>query len=315
MGVTAILSVRNLVKRHRTPRGMVHAVTGVSFDLAPGEVLGLVGESGCGKSTLGRAILRLDEPDSGTVTLDGQELTGLPARRLRPLRRHLQMVFQDPYASLNPRRTVGDLLAEPFQVHGVLTRAERRVQVASLLSRVGLAPEHATRFPSEFSGGQRQRIGIARAIALSPKVVVCDEAVSALDVSIQAQVLNLLLALQREFGLAYLFISHDLSVISHIADRIAVMYLGRIVEIGSRRAVLGAARHPYTQALFSAIPGSGRSTAPPIGEPPSPLDPPPGCAFHPRCPLAIDRCRHDIPVLRTVAPGLETACHRAEETA
>ena len=315
MGVTAILSVRNLVKRHRTPRGMVHAVTGVSFDLAPGEVLGLVGESGCGKSTLGRAILRLDEPDSGTVTLDGQELTGLPARRLRPLRRHLQMVFQDPYASLNPRRTVGDLLAEPFQVHGVLTRAERRVQVASLLSRVGLAPEHATRFPSEFSGGQRQRIGIARAIALSPKVVVCDEAVSALDVSIQAQVLNLLLALQREFGLAYLFISHDLSVIGHIADRIAVMYLGRIVEIGSRRAVLGAARHPYTQALFSAIPGSGRSTAPPIGEPPSPLDPPPGCAFHPRCPLAIDRCRHDIPVLRTVAPGLETACHRAEETA
>ncbi len=308
--MTPVLSVRDIVKRHRTPAGTVHAVENVSFDLSSGEVLGLVGESGCGKSTLGRAILRLDEPDSGSVTLAGVPITGMPQRSFRPLRRELQMVFQDPFASLNPRKTIGALLAEPFRVHGVGSRADRNDRVVALLRMVGLSPEHAARHPHQFSGGQRQRIAIARAMALRPKVVVCDEAVSALDVSIQAQILNLLMTLRREVGAAYLFISHDLSVVGHISDRIAVMYLGRIVEIGSRDAVLNQAAHPYSRTLFSAIPGrAARQNIALTGEPPSPLAPPSGCPFHPRCPNAVDRCARELPALRRIGADHEAACH------
>lgn len=308
--MTPVLSVRDIVKRHRTAAGTVHAVEGVSLDLAPGEVLGLVGESGCGKSTLGRAILRLDEPDSGSVTLAGQTITGMPQRPLRRLRRDLQMVFQDPFASLNPRKTVGELLAEPFRVHRVGSRADRGDRIVALLRMVGLGPEHMQRHPHQFSGGQRQRIAIARAMALRPKVVVCDEAVSALDVSIQAQVLNLLMTLRREVGAAYLFISHDLSVVGHIADRIAVMYLGRIVETGRRDEILRQPAHPYTRVLFSAVPGRPASERIILaGEPPSPLVPPAGCPFHPRCPNAMDRCAQERPALHPVGQGQEAACH------
>jgi len=312
--MSALLSVRGLVKRHRTASGTVHAVDGVDFDIAAGEVLGLVGESGCGKSTLGRALNGLDPADEGSIQFRGAELVGLGRRALRPHRREMQMVFQDPFGSLNPRSTVGAILQDPLRVHGVGTRAERRQMAAALLERVGLRATDADRYPHEFSGGQRQRISIARAIALRPKLVICDEAVSALDVSIQAQIVNLLRSLQREFGLSYLFISHDLAVVGYLSDRIAVMYLGRIVEIGTRAALLNGPRHPYTRVLFSALPGRGGGRAERqslTGEPPSPLNPPAGCRFHPRCPMAVDRCRTEAPAMRDLAPGHAAACHLA----
>jgi len=311
-----VLRVTDLVKHYTSAAGTVHAVDGVSLQIHRGEVLGLVGESGCGKSSLGRAIVGLEETDSGEVELDGTVLTGMSRRQLRPHRRHVQMVFQDPFGSLNPRKTVETLLTEPFQVHGIGSRAQRREWVAELLLKVGLRAEHAERFPHQFSGGQRQRISIARAIALKPRLIVCDEAVSALDVSVQAQILNLLRRLQRETGIAYLFISHDLGVVGFLAGRIAVMYLGHIVEIGTKATLLQSPRHPYTQVLFSSIPGhkstqawSGRISI--VGEPPSPLNPPPGCRFHTRCPLAEERCRSEPPALRTVADGHRVACHLA----
>lgn len=318
-GRAPLLVVRDLVKHHVTSAGVVRAVDGVSFSIREGEILGLVGESGCGKSTLGRTIIGLEEADSGSVRLDGTELIGLSRRELRPYRRRMQMVFQDPFGSLNPRSTVERLLTEPFEVHGIGTRAERCKWATELLQRVGLRAEHAARYPHEFSGGQRQRISIARAIALQPKLIVCDEAVSALDVSVQAQIVNLLRSLQREAGLAYLFISHDLGVIGHLSDQIAVMYLGRIVEIGPKASILKRPLHPYTKALFSAVPGSAAmrqnvAGARPVvlaGEPPSPITPPQGCRFHTRCPFAVERCRQELPALRAIAADHKAACHLA----
>ena len=312
-----LVEVRDLVKHHVTPAGVVQAVDGVSFSIAPGEVLGLVGESGCGKSTLGRTLLGLDQADSGSVRFDGNELVGLSRRKLRPYRRHLQMIFQDPFGSLNPRSSVERLLTEPFAVHGIGTRTERKEWARELLVRVGLRHEHGARFPHQFSGGQRQRISIARAISLRPQMIVCDEAVSALDVSVQAQIVNLLRALQQEDGLSYLFISHDLGVVGYLADRIAVMYLGRVVEIGTKASVLKSPAHPYTKALFAAVPGARRRDEPAdiapalAGDPPSPLDPPSGCRFHTRCPIAVARCSVESPVLRTIRDGQQVACHLA----
>lgn len=313
-----LLEVTDLVKHYVSSFGVVRAVDGVSLALDRSKVLGLVGESGCGKSTLGRTIMGLEVADGGSVRLDGNELIGLTPRQLRPHRRHVQMVFQDPYGSLNPRSTVRRLLTEPFEIHGIGTRAERQQWAVELLLRVGLRAEHASRYPHEFSGGQRQRISIARAIALRPKLIVCDEAVSALDVSVQAQIVNLLRSLQREVGLAYLFISHDLGVVGHLADDIAVMYLGQIVEIGAKAPLLTNPLHPYTKALFSAVPGvslfgqaSKREKLSLPGEPPSPVDPPSGCRFHTRCPFAIERCRTEAPVLRDTATNHKAACHLA----
>jgi len=310
-----LLAVRDLVKHHQTSAGSVRAVDGVSLVIGKGETLGLVGESGCGKSTLGRTLLGLEIADAGSIQLEGVELAGLSRRRLRPYRRRAQMVFQDPFGSLNPRSKVQDLLTEPFAVYGMGTSAERVQWARELLLKVGLRPEHAGRYPHEFSGGQRQRISIARAIALKPELLVCDEAVSALDVSVQAQIVNLLRSLRASDALSLLFISHDLGVVAHLADRIAVMYLGRIVEVGSKADIVRAPRHPYTRALFAAAPGRRlRSGAgePPIelrGEPPSPMNPPPGCRFHTRCPLAVDRCRVQGPELRAVGPDHEVSCH------
>lgn len=317
-----LLSVTGLVKHHHSTGGKVRAVDSVSFRVATGETLGLVGESGCGKSTLGRTLIRLHEPDEGSIVFDGMDITHLGRRALRPVRRHLQMVFQDPYASLNPRRSIEQILAEPFEVHAVGDRLDRRERVRALLARVGLRQDHAGRHPHEFSGGQRQRIAIARAIALEPKLIVCDEPVSALDVSIQAQIINLLRRLQRESGLSYVFISHDLSVIGHLADRIAVMYLGEIVEIASRSALWREPLHPYSQVLFSAIPIPAAPSQPRrhrvamVGEPPSPIDPPSGCRFHTRCPYAMPRCREETPRLGTLSDGNDAqrriACHLYE---
>ena len=314
-----LLLVDNLVKHFPTKGGVVQAVDGVTFELAAGETLGLVGESGCGKSTLGKTILRLYPPTSGSVRLNGQELASVSRQTMKPLRRDLQMIFQDPFASLNPRTTVGRAIEEPLIVHGIGDRAERRSRVEWLLQKVGLPLDAAARHPHEFSGGQRQRIGIARALALQPKLIVCDEPVSALDVSVRAQVLNLLADLKQEFGLSYLFISHDLSVVEYVCDRVAVMYLGRIVEIAPRQKLWQKPLHPYTQALLDAVPlpdptrRRGRRTLL-DGEIPSPVNPPSGCRFHTRCPLQIPRCVTETPLLTTDSEGHQVACHRAFES-
>ncbi|MEU6621511.1 oligopeptide/dipeptide ABC transporter ATP-binding protein [Streptomyces litmocidini] len=317
-----LLCVRDLTMTFPGRRGRsapIRAVDGVGFDLAAGETLGLVGESGCGKSTTGRAIVRLLEPTAGSVSYDGRDISHLSQRQLKPLRRDIQMVFQDPHSSLNPRQSVARIISDPLLVQGS-SMAEARKRAVELMELVGLIPEHADRCPHEFSGGQAQRIGIARALATSPRLVVADEPVSALDVSVQAQIVNLMDRLQRELGLAYLFIAHDLSVVKRVCDRVAVMYLGRIVEIGDKERVYGAPEHPYTRALLSAVPlpdpaaERARERITLLGDPPSPAAPPPGCTFHPRCPKAQAICRTEAPVLRTTAEGepRQVACHFPE---
>jgi oligopeptide/dipeptide ABC transporter ATP-binding protein len=294
-------------------RGVIRAVDGVSFQVQPGETLGLVGESGCGKSTVGRMILRLIEPSSGAIRFEGEDLLALKGEALRRRRADLQLIFQDPYGSLDPRQTVEQIVGEPLVIHGIGDRAQRRERVMRLIERVGLGTDHLRRHPHEFSGGQRQRIGIARALALDPKLIVCDEAVSALDVSIQAQVVNLLRRLQRDIGLTYLFIAHDLAVVRHISTRVAVMYLGRIVELAPTADLFAKPFHPYTQALLSAIPRPkpevrrGRVLL--SGDVPSPMSPPSGCRFHTRCPLAADRCRIEDPIAQDLGAGRSVACH------
>jgi oligopeptide transport system ATP-binding protein len=294
-------------------RAWIKAVDGVSFGIYPGETLGLVGESGCGKTTTGRCILRLLEPTGGEVLFQGQDILRLNRRQTRRLRKEMQIIFQDPYGSLNARMTVGDIIGEAFTVHGIASGRERAEMVNDLLEVVGLSPYHAKRYPHEFSGGQRQRIGIARALALKPKLIVCDEPVSALDVSIQSQILNLLEDLQEQFGLTYLFIAHNLSVVQHISDRVGVMYLGRLVELASRDELYSNPRHPYTAALLSAIPVPDpdvRKTRILLeGDVPSPLNPPSGCTFHTRCPKARAQCRESRPEWREISPGHFAACH------
>ncbi len=311
----SVLELASLSRHFPVPGGQVLAVSEVSLTLAAGETLGLVGESGCGKSTLGKAALRLIEPTAGRILLDGTDITHLSRQAMRPFRRHMQMIFQDPYGSLNPRKTVRQLVSEPLSVHGIGSSAERTTRVDALLSRVGLRPEAALRYPHEFSGGQRQRIGIARALALDPRVLICDEPVSALDVSVQAQVVNLLRGLQAERGLSYLFISHDLSVVAHLAHRVAVMYLGRIVELAPRAEIWTRPLHPYTRALIAAVPNPDpdAAAAPHMilqGDLPSPIDPPGGCAFHTRCPAATALCRRERPPLAPAGTTLRlVSCH------
>ena len=319
----SLLEVRNLEVHFRVrPRGaashrtLLRAVNDVSFSVEPGETVGLIGESGCGKTTLGRAVIRIIEPAAGEILFEGQNVRGLDRRQLRTLRRKFQMIFQDPYGSLDPRMKIEDTVGEALDIHRLAPdRAARRRRVLELLDDVGLDPSHADRYPHEFSGGQRQRIGIARALAVEPKFIVCDEPVSALDVSVQAQIVNLLQDLQHRHGLAYLFVAHDLAVIEHISRRIMVMYLGKIVECGQSRSVCGTPKHPYTQALISAVPVldpvAKRSRIVLSGDIPSPLDIPSGCPFHPRCPIAEARCKTEIPALREISPSHWTACHLA----
>ena len=288
------------------------AVDGVSLAIASGETLGLVGESGCGKSTLGKTIARLHQPTGGGIRFDGTNLATLSNRKLKPFRREIQMIFQDPFASLNPRMRVEGIIGEAPVLHGIISGREKPAYVREVMERVGLDPEYARRYPHQFSGGQRQRIGIARALAVKPAFLVCDEAIAALDVSIQAQVINLFMDLREELDLTYLFISHDLSVVEHISDQVVIMYLGRIVETASTDDLFDAPNHPYTQVLLNEVPrleSRGIDYRPVSGEIPSPLDPPPGCHFHPRCPKAIDRCRTEQPLLREIAPGRTSACH------
>jgi oligopeptide transport system ATP-binding protein len=316
-GLRKDFPIRKGVLRRHTGEA-VHAVNGVSFGISLGETLGLVGESGCGKSTTARMLVALMEPSAGRIAIGGREVTALTGKELRRARKDFQIIFQDPYSSLDPRMTVRELIGEPMRVGEGASRAERVRRVDNLLQQVGLAREHALRYPHEFSGGQRQRIGIARALALSPRFIVCDEPVSALDVSIQAQIVNLLKALQREMRLAYLFVSHDLAIVAQIAHRVAVMYLGQIVEIAPTRALYAAPRHPYTRALLDAVPVAepGRRAARPLGgELPSPIHLPSGCVFHPRCPIAMDLCRKAPPPLLRDESGHAVACHLAEPAA
>lgn len=315
-----VLEVHDLVKHYSVGGGFfghgrqqLKAVDRISFSIGERETLGLVGESGCGKSTVGKAVLRLVEPTSGRVALQGEDITGLDSASLLQRRKRMQVIFQDPYSSLNPRMTAGEIVQEPLINFGVGNRAEQQERVAALFARVGLRPDQRTNYPHEFSGGQRQRLGIARALALGPSLIIGDEPVSALDVSVQAQVINLMMDLQQEFGLSYLFIAHDLGVVEHISHRVAVMYLGKIVEIAPREALFKAPRHPYTEALLAAVPvAHPRARRPRVvlkGDVPSPINPPSGCRFHTRCPIAVSRCRQEEPAMVVDANGHGVACH------
>jgi peptide/nickel transport system ATP-binding protein/oligopeptide transport system ATP-binding protein len=321
----ALLEVSDLVKHYpvrggvlRRRVGTVHAVDGVSFSVGSGETLGLVGESGCGKSTVARSVLRLVEPTSGSIRINGQDITKLGKAELRTHRRSMQIVFQDPFASLNPRMTAGDIVGEPLSVHGLAAGRDKQERVAELFHQVGLRPDQMKNYPHQFSGGQRQRICIARALSLGPSLIVCDEPVSALDVSIQAQVINLLIDLQRKHGFSYLFIAHDLAVVAHISHRVAVMYLGRIVEIADKRELFANPRHPYTQALLASVPVADpriKALKPMIdGDVPSPINPPSGCAFHTRCRYVMDRCKVETPRLAETGPQHQVACFLNEGT-
>lgn len=323
---TPLLKVEHLHKEFPTGSGfmggkfskkVVSAVNDLSFEIRAGETFGLVGESGCGKSTTGRAIMHLDPPTSGKVYFEGRDISKMNKKELKAMRREMQFIFQDPYASLNPRMTIGEIISEPMVIHGIGTPEERIERVRELLDVVGLNPEHINRYPHEFSGGQRQRVGIARSFILRPKLIICDEPVSALDVSIQAQVLNLLKDLQKQYGTAYLFIAHDLSVVQHISDRVAVMYLGKMVELSDWKSLYAEPNHPYTQALLSAVPipdpdvQQNRKRIILAGDPPSPIDPPSGCRFHTRCPIAQAKCSDEAPEFREIGEGHFCACHYA----